>query len=153
MTTASQLLDAAMKEITVGAAEASISASDAADFIYALNNYMEGQLAAGLDLNWTTITNISDTIVITQTVDTVTTDKAPGCIEPLTKIMAVRIAPQFGAPVPAELTRQAMDAQGLIDRIGAASITMAYPDTLPRGGGNANGRYLYEDDFYSGSTE
>jgi len=88
---------AILQEILVQATEADLEPSEVQDTIFFMNNWMAELDADGVNLGYTIITSLSQTITIPN-----------GAINGVIKNVAVQIAPQFDAAVVTnDLIRQA----------------------------------------------
>lgn len=147
MATAEDIQDVCLKTLIVAGAEASVDASDSADFISALNNFMN-MMAQKTSLSWTVISSLADTVVLT---NASAADVSAGAVEPIAYAVAKRLAPQYGAPVSNELRQLARDGEAELYRLGATTIAMSMPARLPKGAGHDDSSFL-DDNFFKGST-
>lgn len=147
MATVQDALEASLKEIVVGAAEAPVSSSDAADYIFSLNNWMNA-VSVKLSLTWTAVSTVGDTLELK---DADATDVTAKALDAIVSNMAVRIAPQYGATPDMELTKRAKEGLDILAELGMTTISMSMPSRLPKGSGNTDNS-LYTDQFYPGSS-
>jgi len=112
-------------EIVVLGADADMDPSETASTIRYINRFMAMIAAQGINLGFTKITSVSDTVTI-----------ADGAIVGLIKNVAKLIAPQYGAIVTAELHEAAREGLDAMRRLGTSIIPSQMPCTLPRGSGN-----------------
>lgn len=148
MATVEDVMQSSLKDLIVAGSEASIEDPDAQDYIFALNNFMNAQIADGLNLTWTTVTGLTDTLVLTNSAGTSVIN---GALSAIAANVALEVAPQYGAPVQGELARKARAGLQLLAKIGKGSLAAKKPDTLPLGGGNQRGTYS-NDEFFSGAV-
>lgn len=141
--TVEQLMIRSLRMIIVAGAESSIDDSDAQDYIIALNNFvaqLEGE--SGVDLSWTAVTAVGDTVPI-----------AGSMLRGLAALMAVEIAPDYGVTVSPEVQTVASDGLSHILRKGTTKTATQLPETLPVGSGNENdGTSLIRDHFFEISS-
>jgi hypothetical protein len=132
MTTASEVITAALGQTLTRAGDIPLEANETAQGIFQLNNMMASW---SLALGYTKVTSMSDTIT--------TPDYA---IDAMVQNLAIRIAPSFGGMVDADLRENARqskkDMLRQAVRIGPAKM----PSTLPRGTGN--NRVFQNSAFY-----
>jgi len=126
--------DILLELIAIGA-EGDMDASETASTIRYINRYMNMIAAQGINLGFTEITSVDDTITI-----------ADGAIMGLIKNVAKIMAPQFGAIVPPELHEAARDGLKAMRRLGTSITPSQMPGTLPKGSGNDDG--TYGDTYY-----
>jgi hypothetical protein len=125
--TAETIIKDALVEIVVLGGEASLGPSEAQTAIRYLNRMMAALDAKGIDLGYTTVTNLASPITT-----------AEGTHEGMVMGLAERMWTQFsdGQPVPFELTQKAKDG---IDTMRVLAVTIGaaeFPSTLPIGSGN-----------------
>ena len=146
MATVRQVMDKTLKILIVAGAESSVSDSDAEDFIFALNNYMndlEGQqyidttvtpnVTYGINFSWTDVDSLSDTVGI----------GAAG-IRGLCYCLAYELAPEYGVALTPHLERLYRDGYASLLRVGRNLKTTLLPETLPQGSGNEDDGVNYE---------
>ena len=141
MTTAAQLLKAALQELVVQDVEAPLEPSEYQDAIFYLNNFMFGLDAEGVALGFTEVANLGDEITV-----------PPGAIQGIIKNLAVLLAPMFDVAVPQELFVQADVSMRTLEKLGVSNGSMAYPSTLPIGSGNEKNNFN-SSHYYSGTGE
>lgn len=137
--TAEQLMNRSLKQLIVAGSESSVSAADAGDFIVALNAFVdELESKSGVDLTWTTVTSIGDTLT------------SPGSVfRALAALMAIEMAPEYGATVAPETIYQAKQGLDTIYRVCTTKTAQSFPATLPLGSGNEDDGANYGDgNFY-----
>jgi hypothetical protein len=131
--TASDIITDALMELVVQADEQAITASESQSAIRYMNRFMFMLDANGVNLGYTEVSNLGDTITIPS-----------GAIMGLVKNLAILLAPQFDAIVPQELRVQANDALRAMRRLGSTFSPSLLPCTLPIGSGNEDGFYQTE---------
>lgn len=146
MATVEDAMKSSLKDLIVAGSEASIEDVDAQDYIFALNNFMEAQIADGLTLTWTTVANLTDTLVLTNSSGTSVIN---GALSAIAANVAKEVAAQYGAPVQASLEQRARSGLQLLAKIGKGSLSAKKPSTLPLGSGNEAGTFR-GDEFFSG---
>ena len=138
VTTAADLIKASMQEILVQASEAPLEGDEYNDAIFALNNMMAAFDAMSIDLGYTVVKTLGDTITVPS-----------GAIQSIVKNLAVELAPQFDSIVSNELARQAVTGIRTLRRITRKFPVSRMPSTLPIGSGNyhdvVNRRHFYPD--------
>lgn len=137
MATVAQVAKAALQRIVVQGSEAPLEASEYADFIDSLNNYMTSLDASGIDLGYTVVTNISDTVTV-----------PAGALRGIIANMAIEVAPDYGAQIPESLVVAARQGLETMRLLGQRIIASANPSTLPRGSGNYQNGWGTTDPFY-----
>lgn len=133
MTTAAQLVKAIAQEVMVQASEAPIEADESNDIIFAMNNFMFALDARGVSLGYTAVSDLGDTITV-----------PAGAMEGIVANVALKVASQFGAPIPPSLPQRAQEGMNTLEHLGVTVGEMSYGDTTPKGSGN-------EDDNYNAS--
>lgn len=136
MATVMQVAKAAFQEILVRESEADLEPDEYADFIFALNNFMADLEAMGVDLSYTTVDNVADTVTV-----------ADGAIRGIVYNMAIEMAPQFNAVVSPSLAMKAKEGMNTLRKLGQTLPESAYPYTLPQGSGNDDTNV--HDTFYT----
>lgn len=141
MATVSEVVSAGLKSIIVLGADAELEATDAQDFIFAMNNFMADLEAKGVKLGYTQVSNLADTVTV-----------PTGALRGLIANVAVEVAPDYGGVVSPALQQRAIDGLKTMRRLGVSLIRASMPSTLPTGSGNDN-RYLPSDHFYPDSEQ
>lgn len=136
MATVSQVAKASLQRILVQDSEASLDPSEYQDYIFALNNFMESLAADGLDLGWTTVSNLADTVTVPD-----------GALRGIIDNVAIEVAPDYNGFVSQSLTFNASAGMKVLEKLGTTIIATEYPTTLPIGSGNES-QYFQEDHFY-----
>lgn len=137
MATVAQVVKASLQQIVVQASEAKIEASDAQDFIFAMNNYMLDLDAKGVTLGYTVVDDLGDDITI-----------PTGALRGLIMNMAIEMAPQYLAPVTRELALAAKEGLSTMRTLGLVTPQTHFPSTLPRGSGNEDSSGMRFNHFY-----
>lgn len=131
MATTAQVVKASLQRIIVQESEQPIEASDAQDFIFAMNNYMLALDASGVSLGYTEVTNLGDQVTI-----------PTGALRGLIANMAIEIAPDYDAFISPALAEAARQGLGAMRKLGQRQGTSRYPSTLPIGGGNERDNFF-----------
>lgn len=139
--TASTVIRDALQEILVQASEQPIESNEANDAIRLLNRMMAAWEADGIDLSYTPIDSLADTITVVD-----------GALDGIVLNLAVKLAPQYDRPVSQGLYLNAKNAMDAIRKIAVTVTPSIFPATLPLGSGNQSNGYKYTD-FYSGVAE
>lgn len=125
MATAAQVVKASLQRILVQASEAPIEASEAQDFIFAMNNWMLALDADGVQLGYTEVSDLGDEITI-----------PTGALRGLIANMAVEVAPDYDGTITPALAQSASSGLKVMRKLGQSMGATRYPSTLPRGSGN-----------------
>lgn len=136
MATVSQVLKASLGMIQEQASEAPIEPEEAQDFVFAMNNYMLALNAEGIQLGYTEVSDLGDTVTI-----------PTGALRGLIANMAIEMAPTFDIGITTELMKQARDGYQTMLLLGVNVPTTNYPSTLPIGSGSEQG-YGCDSHFY-----
>ncbi len=138
MATAAQVITASLNRILVRSADAPIESDEAEDFIFSMNNYMLALDADGVQLGYTEVSTVDDTITI-----------PTGALRGLIANMAVEISPDFDGTITPGLALAAKQGLETMRKLGQSMGTTSYPWTLPIGSGNENdsGAWLWRH-FY-----
>lgn len=136
MATVAQVAKASLQRILVQDSEAPLEASEYQDFIFSLNNYMASIDAEGIQLGYTTVTDLGDELTV-----------PAGAIEGIIANMAIRVAPDYGKEIPQALVIAASHGLRVMRLIGQSLGQTEYPSTLPMGSGNyqQHGQTYYSD--------
>lgn len=137
MATVAQVVKASLQKILVQAAEADIEASEAQDFIFAMNNYMLALDADGVTLGYTTVSNLGDDITI-----------PTGALRGLIYNMAIEMAPEFNGVITQTVVKIAKDSLATMRKLGVTISQTQFPSTLPIGSGNEGSGGLFANHFY-----
>ena len=127
---------AILQEILVQATEADLEPSETEDTIFFMNNFMTELDANGVNLGYTIVTSLSDTITI-----------PAGAINGMIKNVAIQIAPQFDALVTPALIAAARRGLKVMTTLGLNLQPAQFPCTLPIGSGNEHDDFN-ENHFY-----
>lgn len=136
MATVSQVAKASLQRILVQADESPLEPSEYQDFIFAMNNLMLDLDAKGINLGYTEVANLGDSITIPNS-----------CLRGLISVMAVEVSPDYNRPIPEALAAQAAAGLKTFRRVGTTIRQTEYPSTLPRGAGNYNDTFR-DDHFF-----
>lgn len=143
MATVEQVAKDALGKILVQGSEAPLNPDDYQDFIYHLNNYMTDLAAKGINLGYTEVDSLSDTVTIPN-----------GALRAIGALMAVEMAPLFGATVSQEVAAIARSGIQTLRLLGQRIQTSKFPSTLPIGSGNDDGGGLsWRSKFYPEAEE
>ena len=135
MDTAAEVIQDALSEILVQPSEAPIQADEAQTAIRAMNRMMAQFDSQGISLGYTKVTSLGDLVTIPD-----------GALNGLVYNLALRLSPQFDAPVTQALVAAAADGLDAMRRLSVEIIPSSLPPTLPIGSGN-EGEYC-QDHFY-----
>ena len=135
--TARDILLDAFDDISVHMDEITLEASDERIGIKAINRIMATLSANGVDLGFTKLTKINDPITIPE-----------GAMDALVSLLGLRLWPKYRTPNPSlPIISNARNAEKQMYKLGITVGTTEYPSTLPRGSGNTQSGYDY-DNFY-----
>lgn len=141
-TTAAQVTKAILQKILTHGAESELEPVEFQDAVFAMNNYMFAQAAIGVNLGYTEVANLGDTITV-----------APGAIMGMINNIAIDIASDYGYSVSRETILNAgigMDAMRKLSR----NITpTAHPATLPIGAANEFDHVFNDRHFFPETDE
>ncbi len=142
MATAKEIIVDALEDILVQQEEAPIEADEARAAIRYLNDMMAMFSAKGINLGYTVVSNLSDTITVPD-----------GAIAGIKANLSIALDPKFGGKnVSQSLIQRARAGYRAIQAISIRPGSMDFPSTLPRGAGNAQPGFL-SDPFYSNANE
>jgi len=136
-TAASVVADILLELIVLGD-ESPIDAPEAQSTIRYMNRYMTMLSAKGIDLGYTKVSNLGDSITIPD-----------GALMGLIKNVAIMMAPQFGVPVSGDLREGARDGLAAMRKLGITYLPTSMPCTMPRGSGNEGSGGWSSDPFYA----
>ena len=136
MATVAQVIKASLQRILVQEDEAPIEASEAQDFIFAMNNYMLALDAEGITLGYTEVSGLGDVITI-----------PTGALRGVIANMAIEVAPDFNGQITSGLAIAAKDGMQAMRNLGQTMGATQFPSTLPIGSGN-EGAGVFTDHFY-----
>lgn len=139
MATVAQVAKASLQAILVQASEAPLQADEYQDFIFAMNNYMASLAAKGVNLGYTVVSNLADTVTV-----------PPGALTGLIANMAIQSVPYYGGVVTPELAMNAREGMQAMRQLGQIITPTRLPSTLPLGSGNEDSTYGYSSHFYTG---
>ncbi len=138
---ANDIVRDALEDILVQASEAKIEQSEGNAAIRALNDLMNAWAAEGIELGYTIVSDLADTITI-----------AAGAIRGVKANLALELAPKYNAPITAGLVRKAKEGYNACLDLSVQMAESALPSTLPTGSGNDYPQYT-EDTFYPGEQD
>jgi hypothetical protein len=138
--TVAQVAKAALQAILVQASEAPLEADEYQDFIFAMNNYMASLAAKGVNLGYTAVSDLGDTVTI-----------PPGALTGLIANMAIQSVPYYGGMVTPELALTAREGMQAMRQLGQVITPTRLPSTLPIGSGNEDTGFGRNWHFYPGS--
>ncbi len=125
---AGDVINDILLDVVVLGADADMDPSETASTMRYINRYMNMLAAKGINLGFTTISSVTDTITISD-----------GAILGLIKNVAMLIAPQYGAIITPDYRLEAKDALDAMRNIGTAITPSQMPCTVPVGSGNDGG--------------
>ncbi len=139
MATVAQVAKAALGAILVQGSESPLEADEYQDFIFAMNNYMASLAAKGVNLGYTNVSNLGDTVTV-----------PAGALTGLIANMAIQSVPYYGGVVTPELALTAREGMQAMRQLGQIITPTRFPSTLPIGSGNEDSTYGYSSHFYTG---
>ena len=137
MATVAQVAKASLQRILVQASEAPLEPDEYQDFIFSMNNYMSELDASGVQLGYTTVSDLGDEVTI-----------PTGALRGLIANMAVEVAPDYNGVISAGLAKAARDGLNTMRLIGQSMGKSRYPCTLPIGSGNENNDFGLSGHFF-----
>jgi hypothetical protein len=137
MATAAQVLKAALQRIVVQASEADLEPDEYSDAMFAMNNYMLSEAAKGINLGYTEVTSLSDTITV-----------HVGALRGIIANVAIEIAPDYDGLITPGLQKAAKEGYEAMEELGINIVSSAYPSTLYVGSGNRGNSGLLSDTYY-----
>jgi hypothetical protein len=102
-----------------------------------MNNYMSELDASGVQLGYTTVSDLGDEVTI-----------PTGALRGLIANMAVEVAPDYNGVISAGLAKAARDGFNTMRLIGQSMGKSSYPCTLPIGSGNENNDFGLSGHFF-----
>lgn len=123
--TAGEIVNDALQKILVKARGIPVQPEDMDDGLRYMNRLMTSLDSAGVALGFTLVSNPDDIVTI-----------PIGAMEGLVARLAIRLAPNFGRPISAELAKEATDGLQAMRDIAVQVIPTCLPSTLPVGSGN-----------------
>jgi hypothetical protein len=139
--TAATVIKSAMQEISVQASEAPLEASEIQDAILYLNRLMASLAADGINLGYTSVSDLGDIITVPS-----------GATGPIVALLAASMWSQYSEPgvqLDFALAARADDGRKTLLNLSLDSIgPTLYPDTLPIGSGNEIDLGSGQDHFY-----
>ena len=135
--TADYVVRKVLDMLVIGAAEASIEASDAQAVIDYMNDYMASLDALGIDLGYTEVDNLGDLVTV-----------PAGAIRGVIANVAIAVAPSYNIQITPGLALQGRAGLKAMRRLTSGVGPTQYPSTLPRGSGNTGNSGFTTDRFY-----
>lgn len=135
--TAEYVVKKVLDMLVVGAAETSIEAFDAQAIVDYMNDYMSSLDALGIDLGYTEVTNLGDTVTV-----------PAGAIRGVIANVAIAAAPSYDIQITPALALQGRAGLKAMRRLTSGVGPTQYPSTLPRGSGNSDNSGFTTDRFY-----
>lgn len=140
--TARDVIIDALDDISVHMDEGTLGASDARTGLKGINRIMATLLANGVDLGFTKLEHISDSITIPE-----------GAVDALVSLLAYRLWPKYRTPQPSiEVLSNARSGTKQLYRMGVTVTASEYSGNLPTGSGNSQPGDTY-DTFYTDSDD
>jgi len=137
LTTAGDVINRALRDILVQAADSSFEPDEYADALDALNDFMASLESLGLRLGYTRVCNIADIVTIPD-----------GAIRGVAANLAIDLAPQYSGVVSPGLIKKAEEGMTAIRRMAVRTNKTQYPSNLPTGSGYNR---VQGSNFYSGA--
>lgn len=125
MATFAQVGTAILKNILAQGSDADLESNDFAELIFITNNFMFDLDARGVNLGYTEVTTLADTITI-----------PTGALRGLIYNVAIDAAPQYDGTISPGLVKAAADGLRTMEQLGVIVTTSSFPSTLPVGAGN-----------------
>jgi hypothetical protein len=141
MSTAEDVVNDILQEITVQAPEQTLPAVDFQTVVRYMNRFMASLDAMGTKLGYTNISLPADLITI-----------PAGAEEGLIFNMAIKVATTYDIIVSADLAIKARDSLNVMNVIGNPPPRSSYPSNMPIGSGNYQNTYS-SFNFYDGCCE
>lgn len=135
MATAKEVIYDALEEIRFKGAEDPIQKYEAESARRYLNDMMTMWAAKGINLGYTVISNIGETLTVPD-----------GAIFGIKKLLAISISSKLKAEVSQLLYKQAEEGWKAILNLAFSISPLEYPETLPKGSGNYCG--IYDEKYY-----
>lgn len=136
--TAAVIVQDALADISVRAAELPLTADEISTGIRYLNRLMGRLDASGISLGFTTITAPNQAVTVPD-----------GAVDGVVANLSVALAPQFKKQISQELALRARDGLNAMRVIAVGIGAAEFPSTLPRGSGNEtetfNSQHFYDD--------
>ena len=132
MASAGTLVKQILNEINVRESEAPLQADETQDTIFNMNSYMLAQAANGIDLGYTAVSDLGDTVTVPD-----------GALMGIVANVAIMMAPTFGKQVSQALVVKAKTGLAAMRKLGVTITASNYPAILPIGSGNE------DDDSYN----
>ena len=131
MTTALEVVRDALEDLIVLASESPIEAPDSNAALRYLNDYVLDLEGNGIDLGWTVLTNLGESIAMSNVT------KPTQCVRGLKANLAAELCAKFGVALSPELAARADSGHKTLAKLGITKPSaLNYPPTLPVGSGN-----------------
>jgi hypothetical protein len=137
MATVAQVAKSSLQRILVQASEAPLEPDEYQDFIFSMNNYMAELDAQGIQLGYTVVTDLGDTVTI-----------PTGALRGLIANMAIEVAPDYNGVISGGLQKAARDGFNTMRMLGQSMGKTRFPCTLPVGSGNEDNDFGMNGHFY-----
>lgn len=125
MTTVLEIVTDALEDLVEQAAESPIEAPDAAGAIRYLNDLMADLEANGIDLDYTVVSNLGETVTV-----------VAGAMRGIKALLALDLCSKYDVPVSDALSRRAGSGYKTLVNLAVSVSESNFPDTLPVGSGN-----------------
>ena len=127
MATAGEIASQALKRILVEADEAPLEASEYADFLDAMNNYMAALEGDGYLFGYEPVGNVNDEVTVPDSI-----------LRALVANLAIDVHADYGGQITDSLAKQAVEGYRTLLRVGKPRKDAAVNARLPDGSGNWN---------------
>lgn len=138
MATVAQIAKASLQRILVQAAESPLEPAEYQDYIFALNNYMTQLDAQGVQLGYTEVTDLGDTVTV-----------PAGALRGIIANMAIEVSPDYGGVISNGLVVAAREGLHTMRTIGQTMGISRFPSILPIGSGNEGQGFRLVGHFFS----
>ena len=135
--TAATVSKAILQKLVVQDVEAPLTPSEFQDTILAMNNYMFGLAADGINLGYTEVSNLGDLITVPS-----------GALRGMIANIAIDISPDYDVQPSGALVASATQGLKSMRRLGQRIGQAQFPGTLPIGSGNGGGGSFDLGHFY-----
>ena len=125
MATAAELITDSLGELLVSASEQSVQPEEMQAGIRYLNRMMSELAVQGMSLGFTIIVNPADVVTVP--------DGVQGAV---VSLLALKLAPQYDAPITGSLIQAAKDGKNAILNLTISRKSTQMPSTMPVGSGN-----------------
>ena len=138
MATVAQVAKASLQRILVQATESPLEPAEYQDYIFALNNYMTQLDAQGVQLGYTEVADLGDSVTV-----------PAGALRGIIATMAIEVSPDYGGVISQGLIVAAREGLHTMRTIGQTMGISHNPSTLPVGSGNQGQTYGTSGYFYA----